>query len=80
MGCIGVLLLWKRGLVFHVRFGKQNDLFVFNDDWKTSFTRILILMLQLVMITLIRLKCRNFEASTADQNGGRMVMMRESIK
>ena len=58
---------------------KQTDLFVSNDDWKTSFTRILILMLQLVMITLIRLKCRNFEASTADQNGGRMVMMREWI-
>ena len=74
VGCIGVLLLKKRGLGFHVRFGKQTDLFVYA-DWKTSFTGILILMLQLVMITLIRLKCRNFEASTADQNGGRMVMM-----
>ena len=79
MGCMGVLLLWKGGLGFHVRFGKQTDLFVLNADWKTSFTGILILMLQLVMITLIRLKCRNFEASTADQNGGRMVMMREWI-
>ena len=44
-------------------------------DWILLFTRILILMLHLVMITLIRLKCRNFEASIADQNGGRMVMM-----
>ena len=55
---------------------RRLNLFMLNTDWKTSFTGILILMLQLVMITLIKLKCsNNFEAITADQNGGRMVMM-----
>ena len=31
-------------------------------DWILLFTRILILMLHLVMFTLIKLKCSNFEA------------------
>ena len=51
-------LLKKGRSGFHVAFKKTEPA----TDWISLFTRILILMLHLVMFTLIKLKCSNFEA------------------